>query len=364
MGTASITALMRGKSRVLGYRLSYGELTYDIGGDMMHDIMLAPHEASNTLQLVSFNGTLVTKLEMDSGICVEEISDFSRAISFLQVIRCSKAGVPSKYLDLLFADTFKKDRVKGVADRYLKATKFKDPKTREFLYKVIARGVRISDEAFNMYDTTGVEDFASRLNNLVGIVPFKRICESDVVYLDTETTGLGDDDEIIELGITDNNGTVLYSCMFKPTKTPHPMALKVNGITLEELSVAVDFKCEMQKINNILKGRVICTYNKDFDKRLVHQTIKRYFGLQVASQYTGVWFSNSICAMQSYMAFNSTGSSFISLVNACKQMGVVHEQLHRATDDCIMTMKLCKEVAEKESCQSFVSCLSTTRTLK
>ena len=350
MSTAGVFALFKDRDTLIGYRLRYKDVKYDISSTIGRGIGIANLEVDDVLQLtgVTSSGELVTRSESRTGRVINELISTDDAEAMLGVVRCAKAGVPDKYLDVLLSDSFKRDRVKAVTDRYLKAVKFRNAGTRLFLYDEIRRGVRIPFEDLALYDTVEESDCKRSLYSVVGIAPFKRICREDVVYLDTETTGLDGDDEIIELGITDNNGVVLYSSMFKPTKTPHPMALKVNGITVEELSTSVEFKSEMLKINDILKGRVVCTYNKEFDKRLVFQTIKRYFGLQVANQFTEVWFSNSICAMQSYMAFNRIGSSFISLVNACKQMGVVHEQLHRATDDCIMTMKLCRAVAEKE----------------
>ena len=57
-------------------------------------------------------------------------------------------------------------------------------------------------------DKNGVIDFAQDvLNN-----------KNNYVILDTETTGLGDNDVIVQLGILDLNGNVLLDTLIKPTK--------------------------------------------------------------------------------------------------------------------------------------------------
>ena len=50
------------------------------------------------------------------------------------------------------------------------------------------------------------------------------------LILDTETTGLGDEDEVIQLGIVDLEEWVLFNSLFRPTIEVSPGALAVHGI--------------------------------------------------------------------------------------------------------------------------------------
>ncbi len=54
---------------------------------------------------------------------------------------------------------------------------------------------------------------------------------SDVLILDTETTGLGAQDEIVELAIIDTNGTVKFDNLIQPTIPIPEEASRIHGIT-------------------------------------------------------------------------------------------------------------------------------------
>lgn len=56
------------------------------------------------------------------------------------------------------------------------------------------------------------------------------ILASNPVILDTETTGLDNDDQIIEIAIIDHHGTTLINKLIKATKASHPMALKTHDL--------------------------------------------------------------------------------------------------------------------------------------
>ena len=54
----------------------------------------------------------------------------------------------------------------------------------------------------------------------------------DTVYLDTETTGLSAEDEIVEITIIDDNGEPLINTLLKPVNHTHwPDAERVHGIS-------------------------------------------------------------------------------------------------------------------------------------
>lgn len=55
------------------------------------------------------------------------------------------------------------------------------------------------------------------------------------VFVDTETTGLNKDDEIIENYIVDAYGAILLDSLVKPTKPIPPEATMINGITNKDV---------------------------------------------------------------------------------------------------------------------------------
>ena len=56
--------------------------------------------------------------------------------------------------------------------------------------------------------------------------------------LDTETTGLYDDAEIVEISIIDENGGVLLDTLVKPLKPIPAEATAIHGITNEMVATA------------------------------------------------------------------------------------------------------------------------------
>lgn len=104
----------------------------------------------------------------------------------------------------------------------------------------------------------------------------KKIMENkkNYVILDVEATGLGENDVITRIGITDMEGEVLLDTFIKPTRIkeiPENVS-KLTGIDMDMLSGAPTFKEVYPKFLNITAGKQILAYNSDFDKRLLRQT--------------------------------------------------------------------------------------------
>ena len=73
------------------------------------------------------------------------------------------------------------------------------------------------------------------------------------LIIDTETTGIKKDDEIIELGIVNQNGKKIYHSFFNPYKEINIEAQKINHIKKNMLINKPKFIDEWPKIKNILK---------------------------------------------------------------------------------------------------------------
>lgn len=57
--------------------------------------------------------------------------------------------------------------------------------------------------------------------------------KSQYLVLDTQTTGLGENDEIVEIAVTDLDGKTLLNTLIKPTISISNDAIMVHGITDE-----------------------------------------------------------------------------------------------------------------------------------
>lgn len=157
---------------------------------------------------------------------------------------------------------------------------------------------------------------------------------SNFVVLDTETTGLQDTDEVVEIAITDMCGKTLYSQRFYPDKEVDYGAQKVNHLSKKVLEGNPKFSAAYwNTIKEIISGRKILGHNIPFDKRLIAQTLKRY-GVADDTDvvFAGMYDSKTIA--KKWM----TAKSY-SLNKLTTQIGIEREELHEAADDCRMTIE-------------------------
>ena len=94
---------------------------------------------------------------------------------------------------------------------------------------------------------------------------------SKVIVLDTETTGLTPDDEILQLSIIDGNGKTHLNRLFKPAHHDSwEIAMTVNHMTPEMVQSQGTLKESSDEINQILKDcKTIVGYNVAFDLRML-----------------------------------------------------------------------------------------------
>lgn len=89
----------------------------------------------------------------------------------------------------------------------------------------------------------------------------------ELIVIDTETTGLTDDDELLQVSIIDENGEELYNSYLKPlVKEGWSSAQLINGISPQMVEDAPSICTEAPKIAEILKSaKKIVGYNVYFD---------------------------------------------------------------------------------------------------
>jgi len=96
------------------------------------------------------------------------------------------------------------------------------------------------------------------------------------LYLDTETTGIGPNAELVEICVLDDFDQVLFSSLVKPLQTIPADAIQIHGITNEMVRNAPVWVDIWPQVSAILDNRLVGVYNADFDARLIKQTLSKY----------------------------------------------------------------------------------------
>lgn len=100
----------------------------------------------------------------------------------------------------------------------------------------------------------------------------RAMLQSNALILDTETTGLDDAAEIIELAIIDTQGRIYWNTRLRPKAVAWPEAQAIHGIA----PVHVAHACTLPQMYNalaaLLAQHAVVIYNAAFDTRLIAQS--------------------------------------------------------------------------------------------
>ncbi len=118
---------------------------------------------------------------------------------------------------------------------------------------------------------------------------------ADVIFLDTETTGLDATAEIIEIAVIDVAGRTLLDTLVRPDGTIPADAARIHGIGDAMVAGAPRWPETHRLLAPLLAGRTVVVYNADFDHRLIRQMNHR-FGLTLPDV-------DWQCAMRQYAQF-------------------------------------------------------------
>jgi DNA polymerase-3 subunit epsilon len=168
------------------------------------------------------------------------------------------------------------------------------------------------------------------------------------VNLDTETTGLGPTDEIVEIAIVDHDGEVIFEYLVKP-KFPIPQdAIAIHGINNHMVSSAKSFPLIWPLIRSKVIAKSIGIYNASFDLRMMRQSF---------SNHNVPWKEklNTFDILELYARFYGEWDSrrgsyrFQSLANAGQQCGISLKNTHRAKDDALLTREILHHMAKADN---------------
>jgi DNA polymerase III epsilon subunit-like protein len=169
------------------------------------------------------------------------------------------------------------------------------------------------------------------------------------VYLDTETTGTGPNDSIVEISIIDFDGSVLVDQLVKPVGTISPDASAIHGITNAMVRDAPRWEAVWPEVEAALEKRVVGIYNADFDIRMMKQTHQKNW-----LQWRNPEGTQFFCIMKLYAQFYGQwnnrrgGYRWQSLDAAGKQSKIPLPNSHRAKDDTHLTLALLEHMANQK----------------
>lgn len=168
------------------------------------------------------------------------------------------------------------------------------------------------------------------------------------LVLDTETTGVGGSDEIVQIAVVDKGGIPLLNSLVKPTVPISSEAMRIHGITNAMVKDAPGMDFFAETIGQLLHHRTVIVYNSDFDYRLLHQSLTAV-GRNPKALLGGATFEDLMRPYAQYWGARHRrgGYRWQALTDACKQqrIAVADMPAHSALGDALRTLALIKVMA-------------------
>ncbi len=157
------------------------------------------------------------------------------------------------------------------------------------------------------------------------------------MVLDSETTGLGNPIDFVEVGVVSSQGEPLFDSLIEPSCPVEPRASRVHGHTAESLAGERRFFEVYPDLLEVLWAKRVVVYNASYDRR-VWDTAVRSLGARAAlAGKLGPWE----CAMRAFAAYVGERS---------KRGGYKNQKLpggdHTAIGDARATLRLIEQMAE------------------
>jgi DNA polymerase III subunit epsilon len=165
----------------------------------------------------------------------------------------------------------------------------------------------------------------------------------DVLILDTETNGVGQTSEVIEVSVINTKGDVLLDTLLKPKyMTMNPFAERVHGINLKMLKDAPGWSEVFPELARLADRRTILAWNASFDSGVLAQT-STIWNLEPPR-----WLF--VCAMRLYA--KKRGIKLRGLHKSVVDEGLAHlletYQSHRALGDVKFVLEVLRATSAHE----------------
>lgn len=184
----------------------------------------------------------------------------------------------------------------------------------------------------------------------------------NAVIIDTETTGLDDIAQVIEVAAISGTGEILLDTLVRPWSPPTmivpenvrvvpAVATAIHGITDAMLVNAPSWLDVHSQLSVLVRRRPVVIYNSAFDVRLLQQSAE-LVGLGDPLQ----WAATIDCAMLAYAEHRGVWIEDekrfkrhkLTAAVAYEGIDVSGIQAHRALGDCRMTLELIRAMANNQ----------------
>lgn len=172
----------------------------------------------------------------------------------------------------------------------------------------------------------------------------------DFIFFDTETTGLDEDAEIVEITILNADKEVLFDSYVKPWKDIDKAASRINGITAADYRYAPTFADISDEIREIIFGKMLCAYNAKYDWRLLGQSFNAAHrsNMPVYDLFKPKRLNCVMIAMMVHLQ----REKYIKLIDSCAHFDInVPLNIHRAKVDTEMTIDVAEALTNEYKIQ-------------
>ncbi|MCC6791917.1 MAG: 3'-5' exonuclease [Thermomicrobiales bacterium] len=159
-----------------------------------------------------------------------------------------------------------------------------------------------------------------------------------MVFLDTETTGLGKTAEIVDLSIVAVDGTVLLNQLVRPVRPIPVDAMLIHGITNEHVADAPRWADVLEMARPLIHDRVVVAYNSSFDRGMIEQCC--------AAATVDLPAISWECAMRAYAAFRKDPR--------LPSQGYRWRPLHEAAESFRLSIPTHRALADAMACRGVV----------
>src|SRR5215203_110758 len=186
---------------------------------------------------------------------------------------------------------------------------------------------------------TPTEASSARIGSREDAVRWARslLLKGDFVVLDSETTGLGNPIDFVEVGVLSARGEPLFDSLIKPSCRVEPGASRVHGHTTQSLSGERCFVEVYPDLLDVMWAKRVIVYNASYDRRVWDAAV----GLLGARAALAGELAPWECAMRAFAAYVGERS---------KRGGYKNQKLaggdHTALGDARATLRLIERMAE------------------
>mgnify|MGYP007071603296 CR=1 FL=1 len=167
----------------------------------------------------------------------------------------------------------------------------------------------------------------------------REMLASDALILDTETSGLDDTAEIVQIAIIDMHGNTLLDALIKPVNGIPRSASRIHGITDETVAEAPSFADVWPSICDVIRDKTVIIYNADYDTRLLAQSARAH-GITLLR----VDYVTYKCAMLPYSAWVGSWNDY----HGNYRWQRLPAGDHSALGDCLATLNVLQKMAAQE----------------